>query len=139
MNGGSGAPWRVVLVGDDEAIRDLLEMILDLDPRFEMAGTAGSGTEAVVLAQAVRPAVVVLDLQTTDLDGPAVLAQLRHDLPETRVVVLSAYPDLFTLVEVVSLGADSYLDEANAFAELIPTLLATCTAVETYEPVRNCA
>ena len=127
-NGWVGWPWRVLVIGDDEAIRDLVEAILELDPRFDLVGTAATGAAAVDMSTALRPEVVIFDLQTGGSDWAAVLRAIRRRLPEANMVVMSAIPDPYTLLEVVSLGADAYLDEANAFAELVPTLVAVCDA-----------
>ena len=123
-----GSPLTVLVVADDEAIRDLLEAILDLDSRFTLAGAAATGPDAVEMACRLQPAVVVVDLQIGGSDWPGVLGAIRRRLPGANVVVLSAIPDPYTLLEVLTLGADAYLDEANAFSELVPTLMAVCGA-----------
>ena len=117
-------PWRVVIVDDDEYTRDLLEAMLDADDRFELVGVARDGRVALSLVEWMRPTVVVIDLQAPGLDGLAAVSEIRQLAPACRIVVISAFPDLCTLADLVLRGVDLYLDKANAFAELLPGLTA---------------
>lgn len=118
-------PWRVVIVDDDEYTRDLLEAMLDADDRFELVGVARDGRVALSLVEWLRPDVVVIDLQVRGLDdGLGAVPGFRQRAPECRIVVMSAFPDLCSLADLVLQGADLYLDKANAFAELLPALTA---------------
>lgn len=118
--------WSVLVVDDDEEIRDLLQVILGLHPFFEVVGWAADGEQGAALAAHLQPSAVVLDLHMPGLDGLDALAAIRSRAPESRIVVLSAYPDPFTLLDVVAQGADAYLDKNRSFAELVPTLVALC-------------
>lgn len=118
---------RILLVDDDRDVRALLQLILNEDGRFQVVAQAGDGREALELAAAHRPDVVVLDLQMPGMDGLAALPGLRAALPGARIVVFSAFPDPFTLVDVVQRGADGYIDKSRAWCELIPTLAGLCS------------
>lgn len=120
----SPRPARVVIIDDDEDFRAFLEVMLDEDDRFAVVGTAGDGAEGVSLAARLLPDVIVLDLQMPVLDGMAALPMLRRRVPEARIVVVSAFPDLVTLMDLLDRGADLYLDKSRAWEEFIPALLA---------------
>jgi len=115
-------PCRVVVIDDDEFTRDLIEAMLDADDRFELVGVAREGSTALSLVEWLLPEAVVLDLQVRGLDGLGALPEIRRRAPHCHIVVMSAFPDLCTLADVVVRGADLYLDKANAFAELLPAL-----------------
>jgi DNA-binding NarL/FixJ family response regulator len=117
-------PRRVVIVDDDEYTRDLLEAMVDADDRFELVGVARDGRVALSLVEWLRPDVVVIDLQVRGLDGLDAIAGFRQRAPGCRIVVMSAFPDLCSLADLVLRGVDLYLDKANAFAELLPALAA---------------
>lgn len=119
-------PLEVLLVDDDREVRGLLELILDDDGRFKVVAHAGDGAEALALAERLRPRVVVLDLQMPGMDGLTALPGLRRTLPDARIVVFSAFPDPFTLVDVVERGADGYIDKGRAWCDLLPTLAGLC-------------
>lgn len=119
----------VLLVDDDADVRSLLEVMLDEDERFAVVGHASDGAEAVRLAARVRPDAVVLDLHMPCLDALTVLSRLRELLPAARIVVVSAVPDPYTLLDAVQRGADCYLDKSRAWRELMPMLTSLCAQV----------
>lgn len=121
-DGGRGA--RVIVVDDDEAMHILTEALLNVDGRFRVAGRARDALEGVRVAERVDPDVVILDLQMPGIDGLAAIPLLRKRAPRAVIVVLSAFPDPYTLIDVVSRGADAYLDKGRAHTELVPTLLS---------------
>ncbi len=85
----SAAPIRVVLVDDAADVRRLLRIALRTQGGFEVVGEAASGIEAVALARALKPDVVVLDLGLPDIAGQEVLVQIRATVPDTKVVIFS--------------------------------------------------
>jgi DNA-binding NarL/FixJ family response regulator len=117
---------RVVLIDDDEDVAALIEAMLDDDPRFRVVGVAGDGHEGVALANRLQPDAVVLDLELPGMDGLAALPRLRQCAPAAKIVVFSAFPDPYTLLDVLELGADAYVDKATAWAELVPALEQAC-------------
>jgi DNA-binding NarL/FixJ family response regulator len=115
-----------VVVDDDRDVQDLLEFMLEVDGRFRVVGRASDATEAVNVVERQRPDAVVLDLQLPGMDGITALPLIRRRAPEARIVVFSAFPDPFTLVDVLQLGADGYLNKNATWLELIPTLATLC-------------
>jgi DNA-binding NarL/FixJ family response regulator len=115
---------RVVLIDDDEDIRNLLEAVLSHQPHFEVVGEACDGDEAVALASRLQPNAVVLDLALSGLDGLRILPLLRLAAPDTKIVVYTSFADPLTLASVLRAGADSYLDVSTTWAEIVPTLEA---------------
>ena len=90
MTADAPAPIRVVLVDDVDDIRRLVRTALRFRGGFEVVGEARTGAEAIALARERRPDIVVLDLGLPDIAGRDVLAHVRVESPDTRVVVLSA-------------------------------------------------
>lgn len=119
---------RVLLVDDDPDVSGLFQVMLDQDERFSVVGQAQDGEEALRLADLSQPDVVVLDLYMPGMDGLRALPRLRARLPEARIVVVSAFPDPYTLLEAVERGADGYIDKSRAWCELIPALGSLCGA-----------
>ena len=124
MGDNGRARIRVVLVDDDEDIGDLLGVILNHQPSFEVVGEARDGDEAVAMAGRLQPDAVVLDLALSGLDGLDALPLLRLVAPETKIVVYSSFADPLTLAAVLRAGADTYLDVSTTWAELVHTLEA---------------
>lgn len=105
---GDSRAERLVLVVDDEA--DLLEIVTD---RLEGAGyrvlTARDGLEALERVRATRPACIILDLKMPRISGFDALPEIRRQLPEAHVIVLTGSPNR-TLAEACrARGADDFL------------------------------
>jgi DNA-binding NarL/FixJ family response regulator len=133
MNGdapGARDKQTVVLVEDDIEVRDLIAILFEMDGRFEVVAEAGDGASGLEAVQLHRPTAVVLDLQLPVLPGTAAIAAMRMASPHTRIVVFSAFPDPFTLLDVLQHGADSYLDKATAWEELVPVVAHLCELSE---------
>jgi len=119
-------PHSVLVIDDDPDVRSLIEVLFEVDDRFDMVAAVADGRAGIAAAAVLRPDVVVVDLGLPDIDGLAVVAEVRAMLPDARVVVFSAFPDPFTLLEVLRSGAHTYLDKATAWAELVPTVAGLC-------------
>jgi DNA-binding NarL/FixJ family response regulator len=80
---------RLLIADDHEVVRRGLAMVLALEEGFQVVGEARDGVEAVALAQALRPDLVLLDLKMPRLNGDAAAAQVRAHCPEARLILLS--------------------------------------------------
>jgi DNA-binding NarL/FixJ family response regulator len=103
------ASIRLLVADDHPVVRDGLRAMLATQPDMELVGEAATGTEAVAQAHALRPDVVLMDLQMPDLDGPAAIAALRQQTPEVRVLVLTTYGTDADITRAVDAGATGYL------------------------------
>jgi DNA-binding response OmpR family regulator len=120
-------PYRIVVIEDDDEVRSLLELMIELDERFVLAGIAVDGHAGVAMVDELLPDAVVLDLEMPGLSGLDVIVVIGQHAPQhIPIVVFSAFPDPITLIDVLRLGADAYLDKATAWSELLPTLAAVC-------------
>jgi DNA-binding NarL/FixJ family response regulator len=102
-------PIRLLIADDHPVVRDGLRAMLATQPDMELVGEAATGTQAVAQARALRPEVVLMDLQMPDLDGPAAIATLRERAPEVRVLVLTTYGTDADITRAVAAGATGYL------------------------------
>lgn len=85
------APSTVILVDDAEDLRDLVQMTLERDGRYEVVGVAGEGREGVELAMAHQPDVVLLDISMPLMDGLEALPIIRHVSPSSAVIMFSGF------------------------------------------------
>ena len=100
---------RVLIADDHPVVRDGLRAMLATQPDMELVGEAATGTQAVAQARALRPDVVLMDLQMPDLDGPGAIAVLREQAPEVRVLVLTTFGTDADITRAVEAGATGYL------------------------------
>jgi DNA-binding NarL/FixJ family response regulator len=100
---------RVLLVDDQELIREGLTIILDAEPDIKVVGAAAEGREAVRLATSLRPTVILMDIKMPRMDGIEATRQIKTILPETPVIILTTYGDDELIFECIRAGASGYL------------------------------
>ncbi|HZC99253.1 MAG TPA: response regulator transcription factor [Actinomycetes bacterium] len=83
--------------------------MLATQPDMELVGEAATGTQAVERARALRPDVVLMDLQMPRLDGPGAIAALRQRAPEVHVLVLTTFGSDADITRAIDAGATGYL------------------------------
>jgi DNA-binding NarL/FixJ family response regulator len=113
---------RVVLADDHRAVVDRLADLLA--PHFDVVGTAGDGLEALRLATAVRPDVVVLDVTMPGLDGLAVADRLRDAGLTIAVVILTVSEDPALEEAALTAGALGFVTKSRAATDLVPAVAA---------------
>jgi DNA-binding NarL/FixJ family response regulator len=109
----------VLLVDDHPVVRAGLVGILDAEAGIEVAGEAGSAAEAVAVARAVRPDVVLMDLRMPGGDGVAATAAVTKAVPTARVVVLTTYENDTDILRAIEAGATGYLLKDAARGDLV--------------------
>lgn len=83
---------RVLVVDDTASIRKEIRLLLE-DAGLTVVGEGSHGAEGVMLARELRPDVVVMDVRMPILDGIAATGHITRELPDTRVIVFSAFDD----------------------------------------------
>ena len=99
---------RLLLADDHRMLREGLRKSLD-ELGFSIVGEARNGAEAVDLAAAVQPDVVLMDVTMPELDGVEATRQLKSRLPNTFVIMLTMHADQDVLAEAIRAGANGYL------------------------------
>lgn len=108
---------RVLLADDHVLVAEALKILLAEE--FDLVGAVTDGHEMVKAAMALRPDVVVADITMPRLNGVEALAQLRHALPDVRVVFLTMHHDVAYARRALEAGALGYVLKHSAPAELI--------------------
>ena len=100
---------RVVLADDHPVVREGLAGIIEAEPDLEVVGQVGDGREAVLLASALQPDVLLMDLRMPVLDGATATAEIARVAPTVRVLVLTTYDTDADILRAVEAGATGYL------------------------------
>ena len=131
MNAAAPRRIRVLIADDQRVVREGLGMLVSLIDEVEVVASASDGAEAVRLAEAHNPDVILMDLRMPEVDGVAATADLRQRLPTARVLVLTTYADDAAILSALRAGAVGYLTK-DASAELIETAIRAVHAGQTH-------
>jgi DNA-binding NarL/FixJ family response regulator len=113
---------RVLVVDDAANLRELLTLLLDTEDDFEVIGTASDGQQALVVAAALSPDIILLDLAMPVMDGMQALPLLREMMPTARIVIFSGFEQAGLVDEALSVGADAYLEKGASVMQLVQLL-----------------
>src|SRR5580700_9719111 len=127
------APIRVMVVDDHPMWRDAVARDL-AEAGYDVVATAADGAQALRVAGAARPDVVVLDLQLPDASGVDVTRGLRAACPAARVLVLSASGAQQDVLDAVKAGAVGYLLKSAALPEFVDAVRRTADGDPVFTP-----
>jgi DNA-binding NarL/FixJ family response regulator len=125
---------RVIVVDDQQLIRESIAALLDIQPGISVVGTAGDGKSAVDLAVAEDPDVVLMDVRMPVMDGIDALGVLRRRNPRTRVVMLTTFDDEEYVVRALKAGASGYLLKDRPAVELAAAVRLAHSGVVQFDP-----
>jgi DNA-binding NarL/FixJ family response regulator len=123
------APVRVLLADDQRLVRESLGTLLGLLPGIDLVASASDGEEALALAEAHNPDVVLMDLRMPRLDGIEATRRLRERRPDVRVIALTTYADDESVLGALRAGARGYLTK-DASSDDIRNAILTVAAGE---------
>lgn len=110
---------KVLLVDDQELIRESLAFVLNTDEEIEVVGLAGNGEDAIQLCERVQPHIVLMDIQMPVLNGIEATKRIKQNSPEVKVIILTTFQEIEHVMEALSIGAEGYLLKAIHPKELI--------------------
>ncbi|SDI11652.1 DNA-binding response regulator, NarL/FixJ family, contains REC and HTH domains [Actinokineospora alba] len=117
----SSSPIKVVLADDERLVRSGFKVLLDLEDDITVVGEATNGAEAVELARATRPDVVLMDIRMPRLDGIRATGEIAETagLEQVKVLILTTYDTDENVFEALQAGASGFLLKDAGPAELL--------------------
>ena len=100
---------RVMLVDDHEVVREGLRTLLDRRPSMTVVAEAGTVAQSIEVALREKPDVVIMDVRLPDGSGVEACREIRAELPETRLIMLTSYADEDAIIASIMAGASAYL------------------------------
>lgn len=116
---------KVLVVDDTDHVRNMLVDMLEIDG-FEVVGQAASGLEAIDVAVATQPDVIVMDYQMPHMDGVTAAAKVRAERPSQKVILYSAYLDEEVRHRAQEAGVAVCLGKIEGLSELELQITALC-------------
>jgi two-component system response regulator DevR len=115
---------RLLVVDDHEVVRQGLVALLDRRPGFQVVAEAGTVEEAIAQARLHQPDIVVMDVRLPDGSGVEACREIRAELPDTRVIMLTSFPDDEAVLSAIVAGASGYLLKQIRARDLVAALEA---------------
>lgn len=128
------AQVRILVADDHPMLREGLVAVLATQPDFEVVGEASDGAEAVRLARALDPGVILLDLEMPGLDGVSVLRELRDAGSRARALVFTAYDTDERILGALRSGARGYLLKGASREELFSAIRTVASGGSLLQP-----
>lgn len=127
-------PLRILIADDHPIVRAGLAGLLSAQEDFQVVGEASNGLEAVQMADALRPTVVLMDLRMPGMDGTAATRAIRSRFPEVQVLVLTTYDTDTEIVRAIEAGAIGYLLKDVPREELYKAIYASAHGESVLSP-----
>jgi two-component system, NarL family, response regulator DesR len=117
-------PVRVLVVDDHALFAEALMLTLGIDKRIEIVGAAGSGREAIQLADMLSPDVILMDVHMPSMDGIEATRRVRMVSPGSRVLIVTSSRSPEMAREAFAAGAEGFLTKDTPAVHLIDAIVA---------------
>ncbi|BAS26075.1 response regulator [Limnochorda pilosa] len=119
-------PVRVLIVDDQQMIREGISLILKSHPGIEVVGEAANGREALERVEASQPDVVLMDISMPELNGIDATVVLKRRFPQVKVLALTVHDAEGYILQLLRAGASGYIVKKAAGDELIEAIRCVC-------------
>jgi DNA-binding NarL/FixJ family response regulator len=119
----------ILIVDDHAQLRALMREIVVQASDLHVVGEAADGAEAMRLIQALRPAIVLLDLSVPGVSGLEVLQWMKVEYPETRVIIVTVHTEDAYRQAAEASGANAFLLKKTLITDLLPTIRRLCSCL----------
>lgn len=113
---------RVLVVDDHAIVRKGIRALLATEQSIQVVGEAANGSEAVVLAQSLRPDVILMDIVMPEMDGLEAIRRITEQQPEIRILVLTSFAGVDMVLPAIKAGALGYLLKDSGPQELVQAI-----------------
>lgn len=110
---------NLLLVDDQELIRESLSIVLNMDPEINVIGLAENGIKAITICEEQVPNIVLMDINMPEMDGIAATKIIKQRWPQTKVIILTTFQEINHVIDALTIGAEGYLLKAIHPQDLI--------------------
>lgn len=107
---------RILIVDDQNLIRQGIQAILESHPTLTVVGTADNGQSAIEQAKTLKPDIILMDVEMADMNGIDATRQITQQSPKTKIIILSSHNSKKYVAQALKAGAEGYLLK-NTLAE----------------------
>ena len=123
---------KILIVEDQTMLKDSLEYILDNQDDMEVVGATDDASEALQLCHKQKPDLVLMDVITKDTNGIVSAARIRKEMPQIKVVIMTAFPEITFIDEARKSGAHSFIYKSSGKEHLLYVIRSTMRGIGYY-------
>lgn len=109
---------KIVIVDDQELIRESLKIVLSANPDMEVTDTVADGREVIRSVRACRPDVILMDVRMPEMDGVSCTRIIKENYPQIKIIIWTTFDDDEYVYNALKYGASGYLLKGVSMAEL---------------------
>lgn len=113
---------RVILVEDDQEIRNSFSLIVNSSPKFTVVNGYGDGEEAIKNLNKDKPEIVLMDIELPGMNGIQATKVIKDKLPSADIIMVTVYEDSDLVFEALKAGASGYITKSANYMELLSAL-----------------
>ncbi|MBC8061634.1 MAG: response regulator transcription factor [Clostridiaceae bacterium] len=113
---------KILIVDDDDLIRDGLKMILETEEGFSVVGTASNGEEAVKICWSTQPDIILMDIRMPIMDGVHATKLIKEQFKNIKILLLTTFKDTEYIRSAVKYGAEGYVLKSNSTLSIIESI-----------------
>jgi len=125
---------RILIVDDHAIVREGLIGLIEAEPDMQVAGEAANGNEGVRKAQTLNPDVILMDLIMPEKDGIQAIQEIKNEIPDARILVLTSFAEEDKLFPAIKAGASGYLLKDTLPNELLMAIRAVYRGESSLHP-----
>lgn len=114
-----GKTIRVLIADDHVIVRSGIKLLLESEKGIEVVGEAQNGREAIEMSNSLKPDIVLMDIAMPEIDGLEAARQIKSELPDTEILVLTMHRSEEYFFEMLKAGASGYLLKGAETSDLI--------------------
>ncbi len=115
---------KLMLVDDHDIVRAGLRMLLDAQSDMEIVAEAGSGADAIILAQSHSPDIILMDVNMPDMNGIETTCRVKAVCPNTKILALTIHEEEEYFFKMLNAGASGYIPKRAAPEDLLTAIHA---------------
>jgi DNA-binding NarL/FixJ family response regulator len=113
---------RVVIVEDDDEIRNSFALIVNSSSKFSVVNTYSNCEDAIEELQRDKPEIVLMDIELPGMNGIRCTRIIKDKLPSAEIVMVTVYEDSELVFEALKAGASGYITKSSNYVELLSAL-----------------
>ncbi|HCX2473391.1 TPA: response regulator transcription factor VraR [Staphylococcus aureus] len=125
---------KVLFVDDHEMVRIGISSYLSTQSDIEVVGEGASGKEAIAKAHELKPDLILMDLLMEDMDGVEATTQIKKDLPQIKVLMLTSFIEDKEVYRALDAGVDSYILKTTSAKDIADAVRKTSRGESVFEP-----